>query len=49
MAGPVAKFLVQDWAKYPTLAYDCQTGPPAYAAWRVGTTRLVIYIPQSET
>ncbi len=37
---PVAKFIVPEWGIKSILALGCRTGPPAYVAWRAGTTIL---------
>ncbi len=36
----VAKFKVSEWGIYLTLAQGCQGCPPAFVAWRAGTTAL---------
>jgi hypothetical protein len=49
----VAKFIVPYWGIKTTMALGCCTGPPAYVAWRAGTTTLChshqLYPPQSGT
>ncbi len=37
---PVAKFIIPDRGLKSTMALGCRNGPPAYVAWRAGTTSL---------